>query len=121
MRSNISPARFDGLRAAPPYDAVYLCLHGAMVTEHLEDGEGELLRRVRDLIGPDKPLVASLDLHSNTTPLMVEMADLLVAYRTYPHVDMADTGARTARLLDEMLASAGGRRRRSGKYPSSFR
>lgn len=93
----------DGLRDAPPYDAVYLCLHGAMVTEHLEDGEGELLRRVRDLIGPDKPLVVSLDLHSNTTPLMVEMADLLVAYRTYPHVDMADTGARTARLLDEML------------------
>ena len=78
-----------------------------------------MLRRVRDLIGLDKPLVASLDLHSNTTPLMVEMADLLVAYRTYPHVDMADTGARTARLLDEMLRL--GRRRRSGKYPSSFR
>ena len=74
-----------------------------MVTEHLEDGEGELLRRVRELIGPEKPLVASLDLHSNTTPEMIANADLLVAYRTYPHIDMADTGARTARLLDEML------------------
>ena len=93
----------DGLKAAPPFDAVYLCLHGAMVTEHLQDGEGELLRRVRDQIGPDKPLVASLDLHSNTTPEMMENADLMVAYRTYPHVDMADTGARTARLLDDML------------------
>ncbi len=93
----------DGLRSAPPCDAVYLCLHGAMVTEHLEDGEGELLRRVRELIGPEKPLVASLDLHSNTTPEMIANADLLVAYRTYPHIDMADTGARTARLLDEML------------------
>jgi microcystin degradation protein MlrC len=93
----------DGLKAAPPFDAVYLCLHGAMVTEHLQDGEGELLRRVRDQIGPDMPLVASLDLHSNTTPEMMANADLLVAYRTYPHVDMADTGARTARLLDDML------------------
>jgi len=93
----------DGLRSAPPFDAVYLCLHGAMVCEHLQDGEGELLRRVRDLIGPEIPLVASLDLHSNTTPEMMENADILVAYRTYPHVDMADTGARTARLLDEIF------------------
>ena len=93
----------DGLKSAPPFDAVYLCLHGAMVTEHLQDGEGELLRRVRDYIGPDMPLVASLDLHCNTTPEMMAHADLMVAYRTYPHVDMADTGARTARLLDEMF------------------
>ena len=104
----------EGLESAPPYDAVYLCLHGAMVTEHLEDGEGELLRRVRDLIGPEMPLVSSLDLHSNTTPLMIEHADLLVAYRTYPHVDMADTGARTAGLLDEML-------RRGAKPAKAFR
>ena len=88
----------DELQRAGPFDAVYLCLHGAMVTEHLEDGEGELLRRVRALIGADVPLVASLDLHSNTTPEMITHADLMVAYRTYPHVDMADTGARTARL-----------------------
>ena len=104
----------EGLESAPPYDAVYLCLHGAMVTEHLEDGEGELLRRVRALIGPEMPLVSSLDLHSNTTPLMIEHADLLVAYRTYPHVDMADTGARTAGLLDEML-------RRGTKPAKAFR
>ena len=88
----------EGLESAPPYDAVYLCLHGAMVTEHLEDGEGELLRRVRALIGPEMPLVSSLDLHSNTTPLMIEHADLLVAYRTYPHVDMADTGGTDGRV-----------------------
>jgi microcystin degradation protein MlrC len=93
----------DGLKSAPAFDAVYLCLHGAMVTEHLQDGEGELLRRVRALIGPDMPLVASLDLHCNTTPEMIAHSDLLVAYRTYPHIDMADTGARTARLLDEIL------------------
>ncbi|MBI10679.1 MAG: microcystin degradation protein MlrC [Rhodospirillaceae bacterium] len=93
----------DGLKSGPPIDAVYLCLHGAMVTEHLQDGEGELLRRVREQIGPDMPLVASLDLHCNTTPEMISHADLMVAYRTYPHVDMADTGARTARLLHEIM------------------
>ncbi len=94
----------DGLRGAGPVDAVYLDLHGAMVAEHLEDGEGELLRRVRDVIGPDVPVVASLDLHANVSPLMAEKADALVVFRTYPHVDMADTGARTARLLERILA-----------------
>ena len=93
----------DGLRAARPFDAVYLCLHGAMVTEHLQDGEGELLRRVRALVGNDIPVVASLDFHSNTTPEMVGNANALVGYRTYPHIDMADTGRRTARRLDGLL------------------
>ena len=96
-----------GLQAARPFEAVYLCLHGAMVTEHLEDGEGELLRRVRSLVGDDVPVVASLDFHSNTTPQMVEHADALVGFRTYPHVDMADTGRRTARHLDGLLSGSG--------------
>ena len=94
----------DDLRAAGPVDAVYLDLHGAMVAEHLEDGEGELLRRVRAVIGPDIPLVASLDLHANISPPMADRADALVVFRTYPHVDMAETGARTARLLERILA-----------------
>ena len=74
-----------------------------MVTEAFDDGEGEVLRRVRETIGPRVPLVASLDLHGNVTRAMVAQADALVGYRTYPHVDMADTGARAARLLDTML------------------
>lgn len=95
-------------------DGVYLCLHGAMVTESYDDGEGEILRRVRAAIGPDTPLVASLDLHGNTTQLMVDEADALVAYRTYPHIDMAETGRRAAALMDYMLDS--------GKRPrKSFR
>ena len=97
----------DGLRASRPFDAVYLCLHGAMVTEHLQDGEGELLRRVRALVGNDIPVVASLDFHSNTTPEMVGNANVLVGYRTYPHIDMADTGRRTARHLGGLLNGAG--------------
>ena len=88
--------------ALPP-DGVYLDLHGAMVCESHDDGEGELLRRVREAVGARVPVVASLDLHANVTRAMVERADALVAYRTYPHIDMADTGARAARLLDQML------------------
>ncbi len=91
------------LKEALPVDGVYLDLHGAMVTESHDDGEGELLRRVRELVGARVPIVASLDLHANVTQAMMDHADGLVAYRTYPHVDMADTGARAARLLDQML------------------
>jgi len=80
-------------------DAVYLDLHGAAVAQHVDDAEGELLRRVRQRVGPHRPVVASLDLHANVTPLMLSEADALVAYRRYPHVDMADTGARAAQLL----------------------
>ena len=87
------------LADALPVDGVYLDLHGAMVTEHLDDGEGELLRRVRDVVGANVPVVASLDLHANVSRAMVERSNALVAYRTYPHVDMAATGARAARLL----------------------
>ncbi len=93
----------DGIRAAGPLDAVYLDLHGAMVTEHLDDGEGEILARVRQVIGKDLPLVVSLDLHANVTPQMVEHADALIAYRTYPHVDMADTGRAAAKHLALLL------------------
>ena len=62
----------ERIRATLPVDGVYLDLHGAMVSENFDDGEGEILRRVRAVIGPDVPLVASLDLHGNVTPLMVE-------------------------------------------------
>jgi microcystin degradation protein MlrC len=93
----------DGIRAAGPLDAVYLDLHGAMVAEHLNDGEGEVLARVRKVIGKELPLVASLDLHANVTPAMIEHADALIAYRTYPHVDMADTGRAAAKHLELLL------------------
>ncbi len=91
------------LKKLLPVDGVYLDLHGAMVTDGHDDGEGEILRRVRALVGPRVPLVASLDLHGNVTRKMLAQADAMVGYRTYPHVDMADTGARAARLLDTIL------------------
>ena len=95
----ISGMILQDIESAMPLDAVYLDLHGAMVAEHHDDGEGELLRRVRSVIGPDVPLIVSLDLHANVTPLMAELADRLVIYRTYPRIDMADTGTRAAREL----------------------
>ena len=87
------------LQAALPVDGVYLDLHGAMVCEHVDDGEGEILARVRKVVGPAVPVVASLDLHANVTRRMVESADALTIYRTYPHVDMVVTGARAAERL----------------------
>ena len=93
----------EDIAAALPVDAVYLDLHGAMVAEHADDGEGELLLRVRALIGPDTLLVSSYDLHANTTQAMLQTADVLVAYRTYPHVDMAETGRRTFAILQRLF------------------
>lgn len=92
------------LSQALPVDAVYLDLHGAMVSVDFEDAEGELLRRVRAALGERVPLVCSLDYHANVTPAMVALADGIAAYRTYPHVDRADTGARAARIMQVVLA-----------------
>ena len=91
------------LSEALPVDAVYLDLHGAMVSEDFEDGEGELLRRVRAAVGPTIPVVISLDYHANVTPEMVENTDGLLAYRTYPHVDRAETGKYAAAVTKLLL------------------
>lgn len=94
----------EQLAGIPDLDGVYLDLHGAMVTEHYEDGEGELLARVRDIIGPDSPLVVSLDLHANITSAMIKHASAITVFRTYPHLDMAETGARAFTLMQRLLA-----------------
>ncbi|MHB9030340.1 MAG: M81 family metallopeptidase, partial [Candidatus Latescibacterota bacterium] len=75
-----------------PADGVLLSLHGAMVAEEHDDGEGYVLSRIREKIGRDIPIVSTLDLHATLTPLMAEMADALTVYRTYPHMDMAERG-----------------------------
>ena len=91
------------LSEARPLDAVYVDLHGAMVAEHIEDADGEMLARVRQVVGPDVLVVASLDFHANVSARMVEQADGLVSFRSYPHVDMTETGARAAALLHDLL------------------
>jgi microcystin degradation protein MlrC len=86
-----------------PVDAIYLDLHGAMVTEDFEDGEGELLRRIRACVGQDMPIVISLDYHANVTPAMAEYTDAVCGYLTYPHVDRHETGLRAARAMQHVL------------------
>ena len=83
-------------------DAVLLDLHGAMVTESYDDGEGELLRRIRR-IAPDIPVAVALDFHTNLTASMVDNCTVIDGYRTYPHVDMYDTGIRAATTLFNIL------------------
>ena len=92
-----------GLSQAMPIDAVYLDLHGAMVSEDFEDGEGELLRRVRAAVGPDTPVVISLDYHVNLTEAMAAHCDGMAIYLTYPHIDRVETGQRAARILSTIL------------------
>ena len=95
----------EGIAAVSDLGGILLDLHGAMVTETFEDAEAEILRRIRAAIGWDVPIVVSLDMHGNLTRSMVEQADAIGIYRTYPHVDMAETGRRCTTLLAERLKS----------------
>ena len=93
-----------GLKQAGPVDGVYFTLHGAMAANGELDPEGYLLQEARKILGEAVPLVVSCDLHGILTDRMVEHADLIVPYHTYPHVDFYQTGQRAARLLLRMLA-----------------
>src|SRR5213079_2244613 len=92
------------------YDGIMLDLHGAMVTESFEDGEGELLRRIR-AIDPKTPIAVSLDMHANLYDAMIENATVVTGYRTYPHIDTYDTAKRAGEIL---LRALRGNRGRSG-------
>ncbi|SDE72068.1 Microcystin degradation protein MlrC, contains DUF1485 domain [Variovorax sp. CF079] len=89
--------------AAPGCDAILLDLHGAMVAQNSPDGEGDLLVRLR-AAAPGVPIGVALDLHANVTPAMVGNADVIVGFKTYPHIDMYETGEHAGRLIFDMLA-----------------
>ena len=89
----------EGIKAKGKFDAVYLALHGAMVYEGYNDGETEVIKRIKAALN-DIPVVASFDLHGNITQECFDLATGLVGCREYPHVDMYETGERTAHLLD---------------------
>jgi len=80
----------DDLRAAMPVDIVLLSMHGAMTADGYEDCEGDLIQSVRDIVGPDVVIGGELDLHCSITPKMVEAADVLVTFKEYPHIDVAE-------------------------------
>lgn len=92
----------EGLRDCGDLDGIFIDLHGAMVAEHIDDGEGELLERVR-AVRPHEPLAVALDLHGNITKKMFVHTDVMVGFRTYPHIDMAETGYRSAQALDALM------------------
>ncbi len=93
----------EALRHVMPVDAVFLALHGSLVADGTPDVEGAILDAVRKLIGADRPLVATLDLHANVTDRMVQAADALVLYHTAPHIDVFETGQRGAGVLRRIL------------------
>ena len=94
---------FARVRAAGPVDGVLLALHGALVAEDHQDADGWILEQLRAIVGPSTPIVVTLDSHANITHRMVAAATALVGFRTYPHVDMFETGVRAAQLLDTIL------------------
>lgn len=100
LRDAVLEAAADGA-----VDGVVLALHGAMVTEGCHDPEGDLLAALRARLGPDVPIVATLDMHANVTAAMASAADALLAYRTYPHVDQAETARRACDLLARRMAA----------------
>lgn len=93
----------DGLRQAGALDGVLIALHGAMVTDRDDSPDATTLRAIRDLVGPDVPVVATYDLHANLTLGMAESADALVGFKTSPHIDQRDTGERGARVMTAIL------------------
>ncbi|MHA1151135.1 MAG: M81 family metallopeptidase [Alphaproteobacteria bacterium] len=92
------------LDAEGPVDALFLPLHGAMVTEHEEDGEGAILEALRAKVGRELPIAVTLDLHANVTDRMAALADIIVSYRTYPHVDQVAIATEALDLLARALA-----------------
>ena len=92
------------LKAAMPLDGVYFCAHGAAITTEEDDPEGAMFERIRDIVGPDVPIVATFDLHANVSDRMVDTIDAFIGYRTNPHLDMRERGEEAAAVLGELLA-----------------
>jgi len=86
------------------WDGIFLMLHGAMVTDFCDDGDGEILRRLRAVVATDLPIAVTLDPHANVTTLMCELAQILVSFTTYPHVDLRATSRRAAELLQRTMS-----------------
>ncbi|MDE0427848.1 MAG: M81 family metallopeptidase [Candidatus Poribacteria bacterium] len=91
------------LKAVPQYEGVLLALHGAMVAESYPDGDGEVLRRLRDALGRDLPIVVTLDQHANVSEQMVAESTALVIYKTTPHIDQRQRGLQAAELMMRIL------------------
>jgi microcystin degradation protein MlrC len=93
-----------GALDGPKVDGIVLHLHGAMVVDSHEDGEGELLRRIRAKVGKEVPIMVTLDLHANVTRQMADLANALIAFRTYPHIDAYERAWQACDLLEKTMS-----------------
>ena len=100
------------LQVMGPLDGVYVCQHGGAIATHTHDPDGEVFTLIRDIVGPDVPVIGTLDLHANVSEAMMEATDLLIGYRTNPHVDLYQRGEEAAKLMLEMF---------EGERPVSYR
>ena len=107
----VTPGTFMALAApvltlalAQDFDGILLSLHGAMVIDGAEDGEGMFLARLREVVGPDVPIAITLDPHANVSQEMSDLADIIVSYRTYPHVDMRDCAVLAGEILHRTMS-----------------
>lgn len=103
FRALLQPA-LEMIVALPALDGVILNLHGALITQTHDYADAEIVARVRALIGEEIPIAVTHDLHANVSSEIMEQADILIGYQTYPHIDQADTGAKAAKLLLDLLA-----------------
>ena len=99
----ISKIILKGIKNNPDLDGIYLDLHGAMVVESTDDGEGNLLKMIRKIVGYKIPIVISLDMHANVSRDMFELSDAITMYRTYPHIDMPDAGMRAYEAIKYLI------------------
>ena len=90
--------------AVPPPDGVLLAVHGAMVAEGVEEADAYVVQRMRDAVGPDVPIICTIDYHANVSAALVAAADVLIGYDTLPHVDMAARGREAAGVMGRLLA-----------------
>ncbi len=93
----------QGLESTKPLDGVYVCSHGAGLTTEDDDPDGALLALVREIVGPEVPVVATFDLHANVSERMVDSIDVFIGYRTNPHLDMRERGEEAALAMRELL------------------
>jgi microcystin degradation protein MlrC len=96
----------DGLAAAGTLDGVYVCEHGAGLATENDDPDGEVFALARAAVGPDVPVIGTLDLHANVSERMLDNTDVLISYRTNPHVDAYERGQEAARCMLEMFDGA---------------
>jgi microcystin degradation protein MlrC len=97
---------FSARLARVLFDGLLLAMHGAQTAEGVDDVEGHVLMRAREIVGPVLPIVVTLDLHANITQTMIDRATALVGYHTYPHTDMYEIGQKAAMLLLSTLSGA---------------